>query len=121
MREILPDGFERYRRVHPTMGATPRGVLHGFFEIHKLRIISSGRATSTDIQLTTSWEHVSVSTKNRCPTWAEMQMIKDVFWLPEELVLQFHPPQSVYVNTHENCLHLWRGPTDVQLPPFECV
>lgn len=26
------------------------------------------------------WEHVSVSLRNRCPTWDEMCLVKDIFW-----------------------------------------
>lgn len=54
------------------------------------------------------WEHVSVSTPGRCPTWDEMCFIKDLFWDEEDTVIQFHPPKSEYVNNHPNCLHLWR-------------
>ena len=45
------------------------------------------------------WEHVSVSRRDRCPTWDE----------------QYHPPRSEYVNNHPNCLHLWR-PIGAALP-----
>lgn len=54
------------------------------------------------------WEHVSVSTTHRCPTWDEMCWIKSVFWDAEDCVMQFHPPMSEYVNAHPYCLHLWR-------------
>lgn len=54
------------------------------------------------------WEHVSVSRKDRCPLWDEMCQIKDLFWEPEDCVVQFHPPASEYVNNHPRCLHLWR-------------
>lgn len=54
------------------------------------------------------WEHVSVSVLGRCPTWAEMCHIKSIFWDAEDCVLQYHPPQSEYVNNHPSCLHLWR-------------
>jgi len=57
---------------------------------------------------TDGWEHVSVSTTFRCPTWDEMCWIKDQFWGPEDCVVQFHPPRSQYVNCHPYCLHLWR-------------
>jgi hypothetical protein len=30
-------------------------------------------------------------------------------------VIQYHPPESEYVNNHPNCLHLWR-PTGCALP-----
>ena len=56
------------------------------------------------------WEHVSVSTPYRTPTWDEMQYIKTMFWEAEDVVLQIHPPQSEYVNCHPYCLHLWRQP-----------
>lgn len=54
------------------------------------------------------WEHVSVSRRDRCPTWEEMCQIKDIFWDEDDCVVQFHPPRSEYVNNHPNCLHLWR-------------
>lgn len=54
------------------------------------------------------WQHVSVSRPDRCPTWAEMCEVKDLFFGPDEWVMQFHPAASDYVNTHPFCLHLWR-------------
>ena len=54
------------------------------------------------------WEHVSVSLKNRCPTWAEMCAVKAKFWDEEDCVVQYHPPRSELVNNHSFCLHLWR-------------
>jgi len=55
-----------------------------------------------------SWEHVSVSRKKRTPSWDDMHRIKELFWQPEDVVIQFHPPRSEYVNNHQHCLHLWR-------------
>ncbi len=54
------------------------------------------------------WEHASVSLAHRTPTWWEMCHIKAVFWEPEDCVLQYHPPESKYINCHPYCLHLWR-------------
>lgn len=54
------------------------------------------------------WEHVSVSTPSRCPTWYDMCFIKDLFWDDEDLVIQYHPAKADYVNIHPFCLHLWR-------------
>lgn len=56
------------------------------------------------------WEHVSVSLPglDRCPTWDEMCFVKDLFWDDEEVVLQYHPKRSEYVNAHAYVLHLWR-------------
>lgn len=70
------------------------------------------------------WDHVSVTTRNgnRCPTWEEMCAIKDMFFYPEECVVQYHPAKSEYVNIHEHCLHLWRPQRkSVPMPPIEFV
>lgn len=61
------------------------------------------------------WDHVSVSTPRRTPTWDEMCHFKDLFFDPEEVVVQIHPAKTEYVNLHEHCLHLWR-PQGVVLP-----
>ena len=55
------------------------------------------------------WEHVSVSLPNRCPNWPEMCHFKDVFFKDDEVVVQYHPAKKDYVNTHPNCLHMWRS------------
>lgn len=55
------------------------------------------------------WEHVSVSLKNRCPNWPEMCYFKKMFFKDEECVVQFHPPESEYVNDNNHCLHMWRS------------
>ena len=56
-----------------------------------------------------AWEHVSVSIKgNRPPNWREMCHVKDLFWAPDECVVQFHPAAADYVNNMNTCLHMWR-------------
>jgi hypothetical protein len=61
------------------------------------------------------WDHVSISLllEKRCPTWAEMCMIKELFFKDEECVIQYHPAKANYVN--EFVLHLWR-PQNVEIP-----
>lgn len=61
------------------------------------------------------WEHVSISFPDCVPTWDEMCRIKAYFWDDEDLVVQFHPPKSQYVNNHPFCLHLWR-PVGAAMP-----
>lgn len=70
------------------------------------------------------WEHVSITLRERgnkgafikrCPVWAEMCYVKDLFWDDEETVVQYHPPKSEHVNNHPFCLHLWR-PIEVEMP-----
>lgn len=65
------------------------------------------------------WEHVSVSlSNNRLPNWTEMSSIKDIFWDPEDCVMQLHPPESEYINNAPHVLHLWRPVRDeIPQPP----
>jgi len=61
------------------------------------------------------WEHVSVSLSNRCPTWEEMDCVKNIFWREDETVMQLHVPKSDHINCHKFCLHMWR-PKGVEIP-----
>lgn len=74
----------------------------------------------------TRFDHVSVSVQRekdgsparRCPTWEEMCFIRNLFWEPEECVIQYHPPASKYVNAHPYVLHLWKPlDTVIETPP----
>ena len=75
-------------------------------------------AISSGVDELTGWEHVSAHTiekvtakrrKTVTPTWAEMCLVKSIFWEPQECVIQFHPSKSEYINCHENTLHLWKA------------
>jgi hypothetical protein len=59
------------------------------------------------------WDHVSISTRRRCPSWDEMCWFKNLFFEPEETVMQLHPPASAHINNHPFCLHLWRPQNEV--------
>lgn len=61
------------------------------------------------------WDHVSVSTTLRCPTWEEMDFVKRLFFDDRECVMQLHPPRAEWVNCHPYCLHLWR-PQQAAIP-----
>jgi len=69
------------------------------------------------------WDHVSACLRHRrhgafierCPNWPEMCFLKDFFFDKQETVIQYHPAESDYVNTHPWVLHLWR-PQTVELP-----
>lgn len=64
------------------------------------------------------WKHVSVSIErdNRPPKWDAMCYVKDLFFEPEDWVVQFHPAQSEYVNHHPGCLHLWKSDAPFPTP-----
>lgn len=97
-----------------------KAALGGYFYIPSkgtafgLRVIAS-TAQNPEAQ---GWDHVSVSLPNRCPTWDEMEFIKRIFFLPEEVCFQLQPAEADYINNHPYCLHIWRHATMlVPLPP----
>ena len=66
------------------------------------------------------WDHVSVTPmkRNIIPSWNMMCKVKDIFFNPDEAVIQIHPPKDEYVNNMPNCLHLWRAnDKEMILPP----
>lgn len=64
------------------------------------------------------WDHVSVSRETRCPTWAEMDHIKRLFFKENEVAVQFHVAEEDHINVHPFCLHLWRNKKNkIELPP----
>lgn len=68
------------------------------------------------------WDHVSVSFRNRCPTWDEMCRIKDMFFYENETCVEYHPAKRDYVNIHPYCLHIWRRQDDyTPRPPMYMV
>jgi len=108
-------------RPTPPSGRVRRGPLastdddgnNGAFLIHGplglLTVIASDGSDWSESGLTgLPWEHVSVSTPHRTPTWKEMHYVKALFWADDEIVMQLHPAQSDWVNNHAHCLHLWR-------------
>lgn len=114
--------LEPYRFRTGEYGSNP-GDDFGAFRIigplgEKLMILASPGDANEDIP----WEHVSVSTNHRCPTWREMCYVKDLFWDEEEAVMQLHPPRSTWVNNHPFCLRLWRPSNgNIPLPPSIAV
>jgi hypothetical protein len=106
MRDKVPDRLEKARL--PEM-SDPRWGMTGAFMLMgprgaELRIIAND-ASHPDAQ---GWEHVSVSTAQRCPNWTEMCFVKDLFWGEDELVIQYHVPISEHINNHPYVLHMWR-------------
>lgn len=105
------------RPLYSTVGDDKNGAFKVFVQGKSFNVIASNGG---------GWEHVSVSpgspNRKKCPTWDEMCAIKDMFFEPEETVVQYHPAKSEYVNVHPFCLHMWR-PTwyDMPKPPTEYV
>ena len=103
---------EKFRIKDGHLGSTSSYGNNGAFKIpfenYEFRVIASDGD---------GWEHVSVSAQHSCPTWDEMNAVKRLFWGSEDCVIQFHPPESEYVNNHPNVLHMWRPITPgVEIP-----
>ena len=109
---------EKFRIRSGRVGSDASFGNNGAFEV-RLRHSQTVYVIASD---GAGWEHVSACRRDRCPTWDEMCLIKDIFWDEEECVVQFHPPRSQYVDTHPYCLHLWKkiGET-YETPPKEFV
>lgn len=91
-------------------GDPPEG---GTFRINNLFVIASCGL---------GWDHVSVSLRNRCPTWEEMEIVKHLFFLPLETAMQLHVPRANHINFHPYALHLWRPQhASIPRPPKELV
>lgn len=97
------------------MKSTERDGNNGVFHVHFAPMAFAYCIASDGLD----WEHVSVTVhdrgKVRIASWDEMCKIKDLFWDEEDTVIQYHPAKSEYVNSHPNCLHLWR-PIDIDFP-----
>jgi hypothetical protein len=110
MRDLNQSPIGRYRDVgaEVAFAGHPGDAFNGFFVVPGP---VPGRRLKVIIGSDREWEHASVSVDGKTrhtPTWPEMCLVKDLVWLEEETVLQFHPPRAQYVNYHPGCLHLWR-------------
>lgn len=106
--------IEKYRVTTGMMGSDSSYGNNGLFVYDDLNIIASDEM---------GWEHVSITKKeSSCPTWDEMNLVKNLFWKEDETVIQFHPKKSEYVNCHPYCLHLWKKiGSEFELPPKELI
>jgi hypothetical protein len=124
VRLKVPERLEEARVRKGPWATTPDWGLSGVFILKapsgaKLHIgghTGDGRMVAVDhpsgerheISAPTGWEHVSVQTGHRTPTWDEMAFVKALFWKEEECVVEYHPQLSEYVRYNPYCLHLWR-------------
>lgn len=123
MRPTPPEQFRigpeeaKRLRLPPHMATYEELGMNGMFYIPFkgviLRVIVSD-GVNVD-PLAQGWEHVSVSIRDRCPNWEEMCHVKNLFWLPEECCVEYHPAEKDYVNMHAYCLHIWR-PLNLAMP-----
>ena len=100
MALLIPGSWEPYRVPHPTYGdvGDARNGCFRWPKIRKIVMVSVGEG----------WEHASVSFRDRCPTWAEMEAVKRALWAPDDCCMQLHVPVSQHLSVHNFCLHVWR-------------
>jgi hypothetical protein len=70
------------------------------------------------------WDHISVSCRDRCPTWNEMDKMKRIFFDDSEVAMQLHVPVKDHINLHPFTLHIWRPISKrkpIPLPPKDLV
>lgn len=96
--------MERDRIRHGPLASDGDAGVNGAFNVQcpgraRLMIVASNGG---------GWEHVSVTVRNRCPIWEEMDWVKHRFWNKDDTVMQYHVPVSDHINVHPFCLHLWR-------------
>lgn len=106
MRNLNEPEIDRYRmkspmitKIYGGIGDSSNGIFSFGTEENQIRIIASSGE---------GWDHVSVSLKDRCPTWDEMEAVKRKFFKDDETAMQLHVPPTDHINHHPYCLHLWR-------------
>jgi len=53
--------------------------------------------------------HISVSHRERHPTWEELLALKEYFFGDEDTMMVM-PKKECYVNVHTHCFHIWKTP-----------
>lgn len=106
-----PKRIEKYRVRNGLLGSDSSWGNNGVFEMPG----PNGDILTVIVSDGLGWDHVSVSTPKRTPTWSEMCFVKDIFFEEDEVVIQYHPAKKDYVNFYKYCLHMWR-PQGVELP-----
>lgn len=101
---------EQYRVRAGRFATSERDGNNGLFLLGggrgQLRVIASDGV---------GWEHVSVSRSHQIPSWLEMAAVKQLFWGPDAVVVEYHVAAKDHVNVAANCLHLWR-PIGLEMP-----
>lgn len=111
--------LDRYRMDHPL---TPGWIGDEGNGVFKIPSVIDGAFLTVIASNGEGWDHVSVSRKNRCPNWPEMEQIASLFFLDTETAMQLHVPPTEHINLHPWCLHWWRPQnTAIPKPPSEMV
>lgn len=103
---------EGWTRETPTgNGATFRSKTRGLFVMVSGAVELDGRR----------WIHVSVSRRDRLPSYDDLALVKRAFIGDERKALQVFAPSSEHYNLHAFCLHLWCCLDGDGLPDFRAM
>lgn len=121
MRDLSASLFQRFR----DRGEAARGVFFGIPEsdggafLFPAGTTGHGYKAKAALRVIAAngdgWDHVSVSTKARCPEWGEMMLVHRLFFRDDEVTVQYGMPKADHISVHPYVLHLWR-PHGVVLP-----
>lgn len=115
VNEILND--RRVRKIYKNVYNGK--VMKIKMEVHSMK--GSDKALVC-ISRVLGWEHLSVSFKNKIPSWEVMNEMKEMFFRDDEDAFQYHPKKDDYINNNEYTLHIWRPLEGMkQIPPSVLV
>lgn len=102
-------------RVLPHGWTRAGGLDNAYRHIHRRIVVIVSAAREADGR---RWIHVSVSHRDRLPTWEELREVKDWIIGRAALAVQVLPRAEEYVNLHPNCLHVWHCLDGDPVPDF---
>jgi len=121
MRDIFTPEFEQHAINHPLVGMPIKGD-GGAYLIPYTNKKNKTVFLNVQVSIGGGWDHVSVSLKNRCPNWFEMDYIKRLFFEEDEIAYQLHVKPEDHINIFRYCLHIWRPQNqEIPLPPVYMV
>ena len=102
---IRPQRIQLPREVAETLAEGTRAYLMGecgiFVSLEPLEKVYPKR-----------W-HLSISCKDRFPTWEEIGMARDQLIPPEVFMCIPFPPRAHWLSIHPNVFHLWQFRDDI--------
>lgn len=79
----------------------------------KVLVTAEDRGPETGV-----WLHVSLSRRNKLPSWSDVREVKDIFIGRERCAMHMIPPEEFYINLHPHTLHLWSRLDAPTVPPL---
>lgn len=108
---IAPAAWKREPRAETANGVGWRSARHGLFVMVSGAVELDGRR----------WVHVSLSRRDRLPSYDDLALVKRAFLGPDTRAIQLFVPEAEHVNRHRFCLHLWHCVDGDGLPDFRTM